>query len=321
MCMTYLERVNPSDLWINDRGSDFGDWLSNGESTSKELIGTAFWAYDASIMTNLADALGRSGDADRYRQLAERIREAFYRRYVKADGTVGNGSKTGYVLALHMHLLPRGLEAEAASKLVLAIERKSGHLSMGFLGMAYILPVLSDNGYESLAYELLTDTTSPSWAYTVKHGATTMREQLDGDQRFDDSSMNSFNHYAFGSGGEWLERYLAGIDADVADPGFHNIVVHPTFTANLSALSCVYDFPYVAITSTWKREAGVIAWYVVIPPNTTATISLLLPMASRLSESGRILASAEKDNSAKESDISMVVDIPAGSHDILLVSK
>ena len=42
----------------------------------------------------------------------------------------------------------------------------------------------------------------PSWLYPVKQGATTIWERWDGqkpDGTFQDVSMNSFNHYAYGA--------------------------------------------------------------------------------------------------------------------------
>ena len=55
----------------------------------------------------------------------------------------------------------------------------------------------------------------PSWRYMVDHGATTIWERWDGwtaERGFQSPWMNSFNHYSLGSVGEWLYRFLLGID-------------------------------------------------------------------------------------------------------------
>ena len=52
----------------------------------------------------------------------------------------------------------------------------------------------------------------PSWRYPIRQGATTMWERWDGwteARGFQSPHMNSFNHYALGSVGEWLFRYMA----------------------------------------------------------------------------------------------------------------
>jgi alpha-L-rhamnosidase len=62
-----------------------GDWLSINADTPRDLIGTAFWAYDAGLMARIAAVLGKSEDADRYRRLFSTVRQAFVDRYLKGS--------------------------------------------------------------------------------------------------------------------------------------------------------------------------------------------------------------------------------------------
>jgi alpha-L-rhamnosidase len=39
--------------------------------------------------------------------------------------------------------------------------------------------------------------------------------------------MNSFNHYAYGSIGEWLYQYIAGLNPDEQQPGYRHFVLSP----------------------------------------------------------------------------------------------
>jgi alpha-L-rhamnosidase len=64
-------------------------------------------------------------------------------------------TQTGYVLALHMRLMPEGLRSAAAAKLVKKIEENHWLLGTGFLGTPYLLEVLSDTGHSDVAYRLL----------------------------------------------------------------------------------------------------------------------------------------------------------------------
>src|SRR6202171_806420 len=103
--MDHIAGSNPNGLWLKERGNDYGDWLAIGSTTSKDLIATAYWAYDASLMMPIAQVLDRPEDEQTYREVFEKVRTAFTQEYVKPDGTVGTGSQTSYVLALHMNLL------------------------------------------------------------------------------------------------------------------------------------------------------------------------------------------------------------------------
>ena len=75
--------------------------------------------------------------------------------------------------------------------------------------------MLSANGYSDVAYRLLEQRSFPSWQYTVDRGATTIWERWDGwadENGFQSPLMNSFNHYSLGSVGEWLYRFVLGIE-------------------------------------------------------------------------------------------------------------
>jgi alpha-L-rhamnosidase len=209
--MDFLERANPDYLRARELGNSYNDWLAPGDDdTPHELLATAYWAHDAALMAEIADATGRPGDAAGYRALRAKIRSAFTDAFVAADGQVTCGTQTAYVLGLHMNLVPDDLRAAAGERLVAAIGAADWHLTTGFAGVGYLLPVLSTTGHTAAAYRLLEQDTMPSWRYMVEAGATTIWERWDGwtaERGFQSPWMNSFNHYSLGSVGEWLYRF------------------------------------------------------------------------------------------------------------------
>ena len=316
--MRHLESANPNHLWLKERGNDYGDWLAIGSETSKDLIATAYWAYDATLMARMARVLNRPQDEKKYADLFDQIRAAFEQEYVKPDATVGNGSQTSDVLALHMNLLPEAQRAKVAEKLVEDIKAHDWHLTTGFLGTPYLLLELSRAGHSDVAYHLLLQTTYPSWGYMIARGATTMWERWNGDQMMGDPSMNSYNHYAYGAVAEWLYRYVAGIDEDPEDPGFHRIVLHPQFDASLGEAAATYDSPYGAITSAWKMSANSTTWKVVIPANSTAEIYFPADAAAKILEDGRDIGRSSGISFVKRKDESAVYEAGAGSYDFAI---
>ena len=91
-------------------GNSYNDWLAPGDDdTPHELLATAYWAHDAALMAEIADATGRPDDAAGYRALRAKIRSAFADAFVAADGQVASGTQTAYVLGLHMDLIPDDL--------------------------------------------------------------------------------------------------------------------------------------------------------------------------------------------------------------------
>ena len=87
----YLDAIdahNPDGLWVNEQGIGFGDWLSPEGKTNQALIATAYWAYDVTLMREMAHAIGRASDEEKYAELFEKIRAAFDKEFVHADGFV-----------------------------------------------------------------------------------------------------------------------------------------------------------------------------------------------------------------------------------------
>ena len=57
------------------------------------------------------------------------------------------------------------------------------HLSVGMVGMLYLMQVLTDTGYPEVAYAIAAQKTRPSWGYMVSKGTTTIWERWDTDTK------------------------------------------------------------------------------------------------------------------------------------------
>jgi alpha-L-rhamnosidase len=225
----------------------------------------------------------------------------------------GGDTQTGYVLALHMRLVPDVLRPAVAQKLVDKIEANHGLLGTGFLGTPYLLAVLTESGHRDLAYHLLLNTQYPSWGYLVDHGATTMWERWNGDQMRKDPSMNSYNHYAYGAVADWIYRYAAGIDAIPTDPGFHTIYLHPAFDSQLGSIDFTYPSSYGTIHSAWAIKGSTAAWDLTIPANTTGWLPLSETEAGKYKLDGQPITQSKLAEAAQKNQQSGFV-LPAGTY-------
>lgn len=259
----------------------FGDWLAldGGDNysgrTSRDLIGTAYFAYSARLLSRIAGVLGQTEDAARYEKLFAQIRRAFQKRFVGASGFVAGATQTGYVMALHFDLLPQKLRPAAVKELVRDIENRGNKLSTGFLGTAYLPYALSDNGRIDVACRLLFQKEWPSWLYAVTQGATTIWERWDGwtaDKGFQDAGMNSFNHYAYGAIGEWLYARVAGIE--IGQPGYKHILIAPQPGGGLKHARAKLRTLHGEVESRWRIVGKRFKLDVTVPANTTATVTL-----------------------------------------------
>jgi alpha-L-rhamnosidase len=245
------------------------------DDTPPELLATAYWAYDAALMAELADATGRRDEAAGYRELRAKIGSAFADAFVTADGRVASGTQTAYVLSLYMELVPGHLRAAAAGHLVDAIRAADWHLTTGFVGVGYLLPALSAAGRSDVAYRLLAQETFPSWRYMIDQGATTIWERWDGWSReggFQSPWMNSFNHYSLGSVGEWLYRFVLGIDQAPGTAGFGRLLLRPHPCGPLERADGSYQSVRGLVRASWERAGGQFSYRVEVPPNATASV-------------------------------------------------
>jgi alpha-L-rhamnosidase len=302
-----IDASNPDGIWHNNSGTPFGDWLSLEGRTKEDIVATAYWAYDVEMMREMARATGRAGEEEHYAKLEQKIRDAFQKKFVQAGAYIpgadnspspfgdinnpnakakGGDTQTGYVLALHMNLLPEQMRGAAAGRLAKKIEENHGLLNTGFVGTPYLLEELTRTGHQKLAYDVLLNTGMPSWGYLIDHGATTTWERWNGDQMTDDPQMNSYNHYAYGAVADWIYRYAAGVDASPLDAGFHTVVLHPVFDTRLSPLEFSYSSSYGEIKSSWTVKGTTTEWNVTLPANTTGRLEVKNGDAARYKVEG-----------------------------------
>ncbi|HZC28093.1 MAG TPA: family 78 glycoside hydrolase catalytic domain, partial [Actinopolymorphaceae bacterium] len=269
----------------------FADWLSP-TPTPSDLVATAFYAYAAKLASAMARELYRTDDAERWEKVYDEVRAAFRSRYVRGGGRVESGTQTSYVLALHFGLLDPAEEPRAAERLVEEIESRNWHLSTGFLGTPYLLPVLAKAGREDVAFRLLTQDSYPSWLYPVVHGdATTMWERWDSwsDSRgFQDPGMTSFNHYAYGAVGAWLYETVGGIAPGA--PGYRHLVVRPRPGGGISWAQARLETVHGLVSTHWWIDGDAFLLDVTVPANATAEVWLPTGDAAAVTEGGQPLA-------------------------------
>jgi len=275
--MTYLSSQNPDFIWRSGRGIDLGDWLSvdainpADETTPRVLCGTAYWAWCADLMVQMARITNRTAKIEKYSSLLKSIQQAARHEFISDEGVCANGSQTSQVLSIFMGLVPDYLKQAAAKVLADEIRGRGTKLSTGFLGTPYLLDVLADAGYWDIVSELLLQEEYPSWGYMVSKGATTMWERWNSDTT--EQQMNSYNHYAFGAVVGFFYRRLAGIAP--AEPGFRKIAIRPKFLPDIGRVAADYQSCVGPISTVIDGDdEGISLLDVTIPANCTAVIEL-----------------------------------------------
>jgi alpha-L-rhamnosidase len=300
----------------------YGDWLSVKAATPADVIFTAYFAHSTQLTVQAAEVLGKKQDAARYRALLKRIKAAFNKAYVGADGRIKGNTEACYVLALAFDLLGPGKQKPAVKYLVEDIEQRGGHLSTGFIGTKDLMLVLAKVGRDDVAYRLLGNDTFPSWGFSIKHGATSIWERWDGwtpEKGFQTPAMNSFAHYSFGAVYQWMVENIGGIRSD--GPAYRKIVIAPQPGGKLTRAAVAYDSIHGRIESRWQRQGKRFELAVTVPANTTALVLLPAGPGATLTEGGQALAKAAGVRLVRREGGRAVLAVASGSYRFAAVSR
>ena len=282
--LEYRKSTSTSEGLINT-GYHFGDWLALDSIKSLnrcwgftpiDLICSAYYCHIAKIMHQCAKVLGKKADSVEYKKLSEKIQSAFNKEFVTETGRLASCTQTSFVLALEFDLLEEKAKKRAIKDFVEIVE-DNNCITCGFMGAHYVLDVLSDNGRHDLALKMALKEDYPSWLYPVTMGATTIWEHWDSilpDGTVKPDSMNSFNHYAYGSVVNWYYEKIAGIVPDRKNPGYKHFFLNPRPSKELNNVDCRLKTHYGTIKVYFEMENKNVRMRINVPDNTTATLKL-----------------------------------------------
>lgn len=254
--------------WIGDWGTTVAGW-QEGEPVS---VATAFYYYDATLLSQAAGVLGKSTEARRYAALAERIKSAFNRTfYDRQTHQYEQGTQFSNAFPLFLGLVDESERAAVLANILRDLERHDGHFTVGVLGAKYLMEALTESGRADVAFKLATQTGYPSWAHMLEGGRTTLSEFW--------NLKGSHNHVMMGSVDGWFYHTLAGIQPDASRPGFEHILIRPFLPASLSQVKAGTQTVRGRVAVEWTQQPDARRLKVTIPVNSTATVFVPAPTA------------------------------------------
>lgn len=268
-------------IWNTPSVLHFGDWVAPDVPKMSQWQGRAKWTATASLRNTsrltaqVAELLGKTGEAAYYRDISDKVADAYCSVFTDGKGKLLEEFQTAYVLPLYMEMFPAPVKDAAVENLVRLVEKNDYCIGTGFPGTPYILFALCDNGRPDVAYKMLMNAKCPSWLYEVLSGGTTIWERWDG---LDENGvcpisadgtggMISYNHYASGAVGDFLYRRVAGIEP--VEPGYKTFQVKPILGGGITSAQAEVETPYGAAAAAWQLRDG------------TFTLSVTVPVGSR----------------------------------------
>ena len=258
----------------------YGDWCPPGSIVPKrtplELTSTWYYYRAVVLLSEFAGILNRSDDARAYRKLALDIKEAFNAKFLGenqyAAHRIGPSDKspnqTSNLLPLYLNMVPEEKKEKVLMSLLSSvIDDWDYHLDTGIIGTRYLLEVLSEHGYEEIAYRIATQESYPGWGYMIREGATTLWERW---EKITGGGMNSHNHIMLGSVDAWFYRTIAGLKCRKS--GWREIAVRPPLFPSLRQASAKVKTVRGKASVSWQWNEREFSVDMTIPVGSSAEI-------------------------------------------------
>ena len=262
-------------------GFTHGDWLAlDGENENSSLGGTdtgfiisVYYYHSVELVTLASNELGYKHNYYKYNRLKKKIYKAIINKYFDNDGKLKLNTQTSYVLCLQYNIYKnKEIIIEDFKE---RIKSDLYHIKTGFTGTPLILLTLFDNDMDDIAYRILYNEDYPGWLYSINLGATTIWERWNSlleNGVISDVSMNSFNHYAYGSVCEAIYSRIAGLKS--ISPGWRKVRIEPHLNYRMKKIEFSYESIMGKYEINWKWNNNIFDMNITIPYGTEAEVIL-----------------------------------------------
>lgn len=208
------------------------------------------------LLKNNIQILNHLGlDSSFYKKQYDHINEIICNKFVHSDGTVGEGTQTGYAFALYLEL---GNKEKILNKFIKKLEADNYIFNSGIFGMSLSYEVLSKNDRCDIVEKWLLNKNKGTFYEMLESGSGVLSELFVGDHF-------SMNHAMFTSYQVFYYKGLAGIYIDDDAIGFNKITLKPYFTHTMNHYSCSVDTIHGKIESTWNKTNNGYEWIIKVP--------------------------------------------------------
>lgn len=278
LTMEYFQSLQLSETNYRIDANAFGDWLGfdnrNG-MVSKEFLSTAYYYHSAVLFARMAALCGEDADARTYERLAENIKSAINRDWLKGNSYYDKNTQSSNSIALAFGLVPDAARENVIQNLVRNVEECGYVLKTGVLGLKTIFTSLNEVGRSDILLKLASQTKYPSLGYMYENGATTLWEYWEpyGYAMQFGPNYQSLNHNMYGGGyAAWCYEGLAGIvNEGIA---YDKVRIQPANNIGTFSAAASTDTVRGVVSSSWQNRAGSYSLSVEIPVGAQATVCI-----------------------------------------------
>ena len=253
---TLIERAREDGLLVSKpnqiKRDDIVDWPA-GERDGHvfEAVNTvvnAFHLRAVQQMAILAEALGKTSEAEEWRGRYMRTRKAFQSHLFDMNRGVYKDGETTNHSSIHSNLFPLafGLVPQEHKARVIALLKQRG-MKCSVYAAQYLLEGLLENGETEAALDLITAPGDRSWKHMLESGTTITWEAWDNKYK----PNQDWNHAWGAAPANLLPRYIVGIRPIL--PGWRETLIAPQL-GTLTELRSKVPTPFGALLFAWEKN-------------------------------------------------------------------
>jgi alpha-L-rhamnosidase len=258
--------------------------------TPVNTVVNSFWCYILGQMAEMAEALGNTSDASRYRTMATTAIAALNSKLWNATTGLYVDGQTTTHSSLHANMFPLAfglVPADRQSKIVSFVQSRG--MACSVYGAQYLLEALYRVGQAGAALGLLTATTDRGWKNMLDVGSTITLEAWDAKYK----PNLDWNHAWGAAPANIVPRYVLGVRP--ASPGFAKAVIQPqpgslahvegTVPTIRGPIQVVLDSQPLALTVTIPANMTA---DIAVPPTASACAPQLDGQAAKVAVTGGV---------------------------------
>jgi alpha-L-rhamnosidase len=309
--MQFLDSISDNYIlqmgWIGDWGSMVKGWKEG----QPESVPTAFYFYDAVILSKIAHVLGNEPESQQFAVLADEIKSAYNKRYFNPEtGNYSEGSQMANAFPLFLGLVQEEYKAKVFENLVADIEvTNDTHLTTGVLGTKYMPEALAQLGRTDVVWELINQKTYPSWN-SMMEKYTTVCEFW--------TLKQSKNHVMMGSIDAWFFKYIVGIRLSEEAPAFKSFIIQPHVLKDLDHATASTETICGKVSAEWKIENRNFRLNVEVPFNTTAKVFIPASEKAVIKEGNLMLKEVKEIEYMGFLDGFHLLKVPSGKYNFIV---
>lgn len=287
-----------------------GDWLDVGSNhkspanlTPIGITATAYYYYAIQSLSQMADIIGNRNDELYYKDLSEKIKDAFNAKFFDKEVKVyGTGSQTAMAMPLSLGMVDDKYKMAVLKNLVNSIKAYGNMITTGDVGHRFLIDALYKNNQGQLLFDMNNRDDVPGYGYQLKKGITSLAETWEGTQ--------SWNQLAMGHILEWFYGGIAGILQEDDSIAFKHIKIKPQPVGDITRAKGSFRSPYGWIRTEWEKNDDNFVLNVEIPVNTNATVYLTLASSEKVYVNGNPVTYRILDNNE------IAFDLGSGKYEI-----